>query len=513
MDGPFSQQTRGTFLMAKNLLVSEALVDTIIRCLRAGSYITDDASITDLKGVEVDSTEAERDALATSLSYGGLGGGTTLSSTGDINCFVDSDNSNPSSPYTNYFRIVKSQQTVPVLSAARELFTVGSQTDPDGSIWCRIGPQTSIVQSGDDVSANLVLGAGYVGGSAQAYAWFSGSQAALGVLSLGDIILGTGVNKDIQLGAGADITMTMSGKPSSEALLWQYDTSYDVYRLLINNGSAERTIFTSTNFVDGYNNPQMRFCVGGIPGTQHLDPSNVLIGRTLDGTYTTEATHMFVSPNVGDVRCGFYAVNRTTTGNAQNYTHLHNFHCDLDIDALPPSGYEELRLFSVSAYAGINREVFFSVGYDGQCYATRGFVNGQADVCEYFEVATEAGDFPPGTVVEVNSHGLLQPASSYASAAVIGVVTTDPALTLGKQLLDNGIPQSKLVKVALTGTTPVRCNLNGGQINPGDLLVSDSNGEARKYPSPYPPTGVVIGKAIGQLTEPHGSIRMLIMNR
>jgi len=505
----------------KNMLVHEALVDTIIRCLRAGSYISDDGSIELLKAVAVNSTEAERNALATSLSYGGVSGGGTFVSTGDMEFFIDSDNNNPTSPYTNYFRVNKGQQTVPVTDATHELFSVGSQSDPAGPVYCRIGPNLGLVGVGDDVPASLILGAGEVGGTAQAYGFLSCSSAVTALLSLGDIAFGTGVGKDIRISAGNEIKLSAGTTYSSTSddLVFNYDDNYKNYQFKAADTGEEKTVFFNGSYEDSLIPPTkcLSFCLGGEPGTQNLDPRDLTIGYSGDPNYTTEATCMVVSPNVKERRAGFYVWNRITNTNLLDYTHLVNFHSSIDVDSI---GNDKSRLFSVSAYAGINKEVFFSVRCDGSAYYTRAINHAQADIAEYFEIEDNKEDFEPGTVVKINAHGKVEPTTQGADPSVVGVVSTKPAMIMNEK---EGDSKKTKVAIAMCGTVPVKCVIIPGNpaVEPGDLLVSSPyKGKAcvhykavTEHGSPIFEEGTIIGKALERLEEVEGTIKMLILNR
>lgn len=502
----------------KNQIVHEALVDTIIRALRAGSYINDDASVALLKNIPVNSTEAERNALAASLSYGGINAVSTLSNTGDMHCFIDSDDSNPTTPYTNYFKIGKGQQTIPLTDAAHALFSIGSQSSPNGPVICHIGPSLDIVGAGDDVSANLVLGAGEVGGSPQAYGYLSAGSGAMGILSLGNMSLGTGVGKYMRISAGSTLKLNAGTTYSSTSddLLFNYDDNYKNYQFKAADTGEEKTLFFNGAFGDGSTPPTrcLGFCLGGDPGVQHLDPRDVFIGRAGDPHYTTKATCMIVSPNISERRCGLYVWNRISNSNLQDYTHLVNFHSNIDVDTI---GSDKSRLFSVSAYAGTDKEAFFSVRCDGSAYYTRAINHAQADVAEYFEIEGGKEDFPPGTVVKIGKAGKVVPSDSLGDTAVIGVVSTKPAFILNA---DEDKPKENMVPVAMCGTVPVRCIVYGvSGIRPGDLLVSSlTKGRACCYvsydhPAKNPSPGSIIGKALEGLKEGEGTIKMLIFNR
>jgi hypothetical protein len=72
--------------------------------------------------------------------------------------------------------------------------------------------------------------------------------------------------------------------------------------------------------------------------------------------------------------------------------------------------------------------------------------------------------------------------------------------------------------VALSGQVYVRVSLEGGAIEPGDLLVSSSTpGVAMRMAAAELALGTVLGKALerysGNGGEPEGLVRMLVMMR
>ena len=80
----------------------------------------------------------------------------------------------------------------------------------------------------------------------------------------------------------------------------------------------------------------------------------------------------------------------------------------------------------------------------------------------------------------------VEPSNQSYDKKVIGVVTTNPYMVLGDE-------REGTVKVAMAGRVPVKVNLEGGPIIPGDYLTTSSvPGEAMKATK----AGSVIGKAL-----------------
>jgi len=123
-----------------------------------------------------------------------------------------------------------------------------------------------------------------------------------------------------------------------------------------------------------------------------------------------------------------------------------------------------------------------------------------ADVAEKFASSErlEAGD-----VVSIKNMVISKSAIAF-DYAVIGVVSTDPVLTMGAE--------RKGTAIAMTGTTPVKVTDEGGKIQSGDLLTSSSKeGYAMKCESREKCIGAIIGKATQDFSGARGTIRMLVM--
>jgi hypothetical protein len=163
----------------------------------------------------------------------------------------------------------------------------------------------------------------------------------------------------------------------------------------------------------------------------------------------------------------------------------------------------------------------FRVSWTGEVYADGRYYCGEttscynsgtgADVAERIDAidALESGD-----VVEIapDHPGHFRRARTAFSRAVAGVVSTNPAMTMGndfdpeKEDWDDDRPL-----LALVGVVPVKASAENGPIVPGDLLVASATpGHAMKA-DPNPPVGTVIGKALEPLEGGAGLIQMLVM--
>ena len=68
-------------------------------------------------------------------------------------------------------------------------------------------------------------------------------------------------------------------------------------------------------------------------------------------------------------------------------------------------------------------------------------------------------------------------------------------------------------RLALAGRIPVKVTVEGGPIQPGDLLVASSEPGRAQRALKQPQIGSVIGKALGRLESGRGTVEMLIMLR
>lgn len=153
----------------------------------------------------------------------------------------------------------------------------------------------------------------------------------------------------------------------------------------------------------------------------------------------------------------------------------------------------------------------FRVNRSGFVFANGGYITGGADVAEYVPATEllEAGDVAE---IDAVSGKALRKSSRSNSAAVAGVISTQPGLTLNGSVSEHEA-QKGMPRLALVGRVPVKTINENGAIHTGDLLVSSSRpGHAMRAPeSPLP--GTVIGKAMEPLEGDSGVIEMLVMLR
>lgn len=163
------------------------------------------------------------------------------------------------------------------------------------------------------------------------------------------------------------------------------------------------------------------------------------------------------------------------------------------------------------------RTVSIGTGQDGQGLIE---VNGQrvTDLGEVFEIQERRGILP-GTVVAVSDReGRIAATKIAYDRRTVGVICgadfLRPGIVLGMR--KDGTSD---LPVAVAGQVFVRVNLEGGAIDPGDLLVSSSQvGVAMRASNLHRAFGAVIGKALAPYRRnPVGSheglVRMLVMSR
>lgn len=104
---------------------------------------------------------------------------------------------------------------------------------------------------------------------------------------------------------------------------------------------------------------------------------------------------------------------------------------------------------------------------DGTFFASAFYV-GSADIAEWVTVSEPV---EPGDVLAIDPHvpGAYRKSRDLCSSLVVGAVSSGPGLVLGAHM-----PTGEQALLALAGIVPVKVTDEGGDIEPGDLLVSSS---------------------------------------
>lgn len=487
--------------------------DMVIHALRAGGYLADDLSANKIRSVDNDISEADMINLAVGLNYGSTGSSSgILSSKEDVYIFVDSDNTNPTTPYTNYLRVVKGQLTSPVTDPYRDLYAIGSESGPDSDTTiCRIGPDAKLIGIGDDFPAELQLGVEYNGTSPKILLKIKGDYSGGSeIISRGDLAIESSLSA-VNIAAKGSVIL----RPSNVA---------SVDGLSIKANSADKTVTFSNfdNFTEhsvlfnGYTTAaKIRVGIGGASGVQREDPGNLLIGAGYPGFYSqpynqptphTSSLHIVAADQ--DKRCTLSTWHKGTSSTLTDGAHLVNFHSNINFK----TASEKVRMLSVTGFYEANREVAFEVRADRSCYGFF-FTTTGMDLAESFPSALPAAEVIPGTVMSMGNNGKAIVSYTSGDTCVIGVVSTQPGMTLGDHMPEESVGDT--VEIAMSGTVPVRCNTSGGSIKVGDLLVSAGEGMARKAWEKDPP-GSKIGKALEELESSceftTGLIKMLVFH-
>jgi hypothetical protein len=518
-------------------IAAAAVVDMVIAALRSSGFLADDYSANAIRSVSPGISETDRDALAASLNYSGVGGGSGLGSIENVNVFIDSDDSGTGS-YENFFRISHGTNTLPV-PVEKEMFTLNYLSYAPNAYIAQIGPRLTEINSGDDFRGALQIGGG--GTTPTLYTRLTASSEAITKLySSGQLVLRSSTSPnsqpgdiELQVGNGRFAVTNATGtedrvgvfapntftrlyigeNPASGTNQFNIEQWSTYTRMIHGDDAAERTLFISGSYPNISNDARLRVAVGGSAGTQHLDPRDLIIGGKLRADPPPgsgephEASFMSVSPELNERRSVLHTWHRGTS--LPDDTHLVNFHSSSDIND-PNSN--AIKLLSCTHYDGADRQIAFEVRGDESCYCGGIFITPGPDAAEYFDVVGE--DHSPGFVMKVNSSGSLVATSSYADPSVVGVVSTNPGYVMGGSRAPSETAGKELI--GMTGTLPVRATTAHGSIEAGNLLVSAPNGRAAKSPDPVVP-GTVIGKALQSLVQSddvavEGTIKMIILN-
>jgi len=145
---------------------------------------------------------------------------------------------------------------------------------------------------------------------------------------------------------------------------------------------------------------------------------------------------------------------------------------------------------------GTTGQVVANITSDGVINAKAMLGTMPSDVAENLiaaETSIEAGDVVSVALLE--EERLVRTRKPY-DPAVLGVISTRPGVLLNNAEPDNK-PNPNHRPLALVGRVPVKVTLEGGPIEPGDLLTSSSTpGYAMKAEEPW--RGGIIGVALGR---------------
>lgn len=138
------------------------------------------------------------------------------------------------------------------------------------------------------------------------------------------------------------------------------------------------------------------------------------------------------------------------------------------------------------------------------------------DYAEVFELESREGVVPGMVMAIAGPGGLIAPAVSPYERRVVGVISGTGGLLPG-MVVGSREDGTNDLPLAVSGQVFVRICLEGGPIDPGDLLVASSErGVAMRASDLDKAAGAVIGKALesyGPDQEAGGLVRMMVMLR
>lgn len=176
----------------------------------------------------------------------------------------------------------------------------------------------------------------------------------------------------------------------------------------------------------------------------------------------------------------------------------------------------ELLINSESGYFIIARQSFpsntkFSVDMNGNVRADGSFTSPASDHADllWADEKVEAGD-----VLVIDKNGKLVRCSQSYQMNVAGVYSTAPSFLGG---VTNDSAKKNKIPLAIAGVVPVKVTAENGSIYAGDSLTTSSiPGHAMKAQPitvngiTFYPSGVIIGKTLGNLEKGEGTILVLV---
>lgn len=506
--------------MSRVQLNFAAVLDTVIWSMRAGNYLADDASANLLKTIGAASTDAERAALAASLNYGSIGGGggNTLKSAENIEVYFDTDNTNPTTPYTNWFRVNRGQDALPLAFDNREIFSAAWQSNGNPQCQITFGPRIGNLDEIAQHPAGFYLGSEKTASESFHYYYLGAYPTGVweiirsGRLTLSGGILVTAAPAWQIMGGGSIVrggwqniqsetqfyVGEAPGDAGPNALLFEYVPANDDWRIRMTDNTKERSLFLTASYPAYWDDPRGNVCIGGVPGQGNRDPQQVVF----DSNTYTNCHLLIVTPEISDRRMAFRSYHRANS--VPDGTHLNNMHSLLDL----ATASDTIRLFSVSGqYSGNPTHIAFSVRADRRCSSPAGFFTQPADLAEYFDVPKPAKYYEPGTVMVFTASGeLVVPSTSIADTKVVGIISTEPGFGLNNLEDEDPERHERMVPIAMCGTVPTRVSTANGPIEKFDLLVSGPDGAACRAPMSAP-LGSIIAKAMEDFPVTEDSIQ------
>lgn len=408
----------------------EGVVDMIIRAMRVSGLLLDDTSADRMRATPIHQTEIERNTYAASLHYGQPGTGTGIfTGVGDVLILVDSDNTDTLSPYTNYFRIGKGQSTSPITEVDHELFSIGSQSAPDvNTIVATFGP-TPGLHTGTNVHAAIVhFGTGDTGSGPEYLNTLYGSSQGLFLKAYSD--LGLILEDDFTVSddtftpkfgirniGDSDTILHFGGSYSDDTFQIQKksDGHFHIFRN-IDPGSPSPPPFPEMNIAPSKS--------ADYYGSISINGSHIVGEKRAPGDYNWPSFSVFSSDS------GAYTtalVHSTAIASPQTGVDVFK----ISSNRLP--GFQPYFPFKILVYDGPNNTLpnnLFWIDDQGNMALDGGVLSPAFDVAETVESDDSAKE--AGSVVVLDASGKLTKTTTSGDPKVMGIISTDPAIILGK---------------------------------------------------------------------------------
>lgn len=505
--------------------LQEANVDGIIRVLRTTGTIGDNAAAEAIRNLHNGLTEAEMDAIIGGLNLGGSGGRMIAS---DDNTFILlDDDALPAPPeaHTNFLRVLRWQNSTTINDPRNQVMSTYWRSPPAGNpgeLEMVIGPDTAILDAhgtdgyayagriflgGERNSGGQSDGFGYVGGGPVMGAW--GDKSFRMHASSGASLSFTTNNfntpayfalSDQKAYNGND---PRDGSGTANFMLggWHINNAFDLPGFYV----GDHTTYTSDT--DGA--LLLQKTNKGWQFKNNLDAANEwinILGSNTDhilhvmvngdetgtdarrdpATQNNSSFTVFGTDSTNDTVGAFVGTRTTYSGDVML------IRCYDEEKGSPTYDMIEAQRRDINVWDPI-----FRVTNLGDVSADGAFIPGGADAAEW--VVTDE-QYVYGTVLVVAADGTFTKSTEAEDAKIAGVVALKPGLEFGRGMQDAS-PEGKR-PMTVCGITPVICTTAGGDIAPGDLLVTSATAGAAQKVGGSPTVGTILGKALGTLEQP-----------
>ncbi len=178
-----------------------------------------------------------------------------------------------------------------------------------------------------------------------------------------------------------------------------------------------------------------------------------------------------------------------------------------------PGEGSELTMYNESGTRTIEIDADFGVNKKGRVITDEIQIKGGSDLAEYFDIDKINGTLEPGNVVCIHpaQEGKLVLSNSKYDKKVLGVISGANGIDPGMMMGQAGTMAYGEHAVSLIGRVYVKCNLEGGKIQPGDFLTTSSiKGEAMKVKKIKTSQGAILGKALSSIDPETGFVLVFL---